>query len=282
MNPRLFPAALLSLALLLACGVAYAQNAEAGDPLEADTEPEPELGWDDYAIKGYSIEFFGGMFGGDTYLDLPVKGPRTEVEEGSDNVRAYDGTWLQRGSNIEEYYDGPTKVLENGITLGFKVGSYLTENFHLDLVFSYTRSEAVLTMVNSEDEENPVREEISRDDSVQIIRGGLEMVYDIDRFGLVGFHPYFGFGVGGLIHRFSALEDRGELYLVGTFGAKRQLFGNASAFVQFDLTNYSISREELDYNTNMMVTDITVGLSFFMDVVPGDVRAARAAENDGR
>ncbi len=279
MNSRFFLALLCCLVLGLAAGTAVAQDAAADDPLEADdTAAEPELTWDDYKIKAYTVRIFGGQFGGDEYLNLPVKGDRTYLTEGADLVMGYDGSFWETDELNYEIYDGPIKKLEDGYTFGVRVGSYLTDNFHLDLSLSYSATEAVLTMVNTEEPDNFVREEIDRDDSVQIFRGGLEMIYDFDRFELLGIHPYMGFGFGGVINRFSNLEDVSGLYLTGTFGLEHALFADTSAFVQFNLTTFAMSRDELHYTETVSFTDITAGISFFLDVVPGDIRALHEAE----
>jgi hypothetical protein len=288
MNSRLF-LALVGLLLAGAAG-AFAQDpqpaaadtaaaATASDPLEADeATSEPELTWDDYKIKAYTIRLYGGVFGGDQYLNLPVKGDRTYLSEGSDLVMGYDGEFLPADEFDYERYDGPIKELEDGTTFGVRIGSYLTDNFHLDLSLAYTATEAVLTMVDTEDEDNFVREEIDRDASVQVVRGGLEMMYDFDRFELLGFHPYMGFGFGGVISRFSNLEDVSGLYLMGTAGIEHALAGNSSAFVQFNLTTFAMDRHELHYTETVTFTDITAGISFFFDVVPADIRAMHEAE----
>jgi hypothetical protein len=278
MNTRLFPALICVLALVLATSVAVAQQAAQDDPLEADGEAEPAQRWEDYTVKAYKISVFGGVFGGDEYLNLPVKSDRTQVEEGSDWVMGFDGTFWTPDELDYEIYDGPIKTIENGWTAGFKVGSYLTEEFHVDLVFSYSSSQAVLTMVNADDPENQFREEIDRDESVQIFRGAVTLMYDLRRWDLWGISPYFGFGFGGVLNTFSNLEDRGGLFLVGSFGLERHIAGSTSIFAQFDYTTFTMSRHELEYTETVAYTDILLGLSFLIDVVPPEVRALREAE----
>jgi len=302
MNSRLCPAAICALVVLLFAALAAAQDAgsadpleaepvdpleaEPVDPLEANVEAEPELTWDDYAVKAYTIEIFGGAFQGDRYLDLPVKDDRTQVEEGSDWVMGYDGNLLTPDVLDYEIYDGPIKELENGFTLGVKVASYLSENFHVDLSLTYSATEAQLTMVNSDDPENPIREpvppvngvDVSRDEDVQIFRGGISGIYDLSSFRLWGIYPYVGFGFGGILISYTSLEDVGALYLLGTGGLKRQIFGSTSAFFQFDLTNFSMSREELHYKKNVTFMDLSFGISFFIDRVPPEVRSLHQAE----
>ena len=278
MKTRLFPAVICVLVLALPAALAYAQEAAADDPLEAAGEVEPELTWESYGIKGYSIQFFGGSFKGAQYLDLPVKGARTQVEARSDLVMSYDGTWWEPDELDYNVYDGPVKTIEDGYTYGIKIGSHISDSFHLDLTFSYSATEAQLTMVNSEDPLNVFREEIDRDDSVQVFRGAISMMFDLRRFDLLEIYPYFGFGFGGIINRFSNLPDTGGLYMLGSFGLQRQIVGSTSLFVQFDLTTFPMSRQELHYTKTVNYTDITLGISFFIDTVPADVRAIHEAD----
>lgn len=276
MKSRLFLALLCLFAMTLTVTALAQDDPPSDDPL--DEEGEVAETWDNYMVKAYSIQFFGGLFGGDRYLDLPVMGEQTEVQEGTQRVMSYDGTWWELDELDYTRYDGPVKTIEDGVTGGLRVGTYLADSFHMDMTFSYTKTEAFLTMVDKTDRENLITEEIDRDDNVQILRASLKMMYDLDNTSLLGFSPYLGFGFGGVITRYTNLADVGGLFLVGTAGARRQVVGNASAFVQFDLTTFAMNREELHYNKTVTYTDITAGLSFYVDVVPGDVRSRHQAE----
>ncbi len=277
MNSRLYQALFCLFVMSLAlAAVAQDQEPPATDPL--DDEGELEETWDSYKVKAYSIQVYGGLFGGDRYLDLPVMGEQTEVEEGTQRVMGYDGTWWELDELNYNIYDAPVKTIEDGSTAGVRIGTYLTNDFHMDLSFSYTKTEAILTMVNKEDPDNLLREEIDRDPDVQVLRASVKMMYDLDSFSLLGISPYMGFGFGGVITRYSNLEDVGGLFLVGSAGLRREIAGTASAFVQFDLTTYAMSRDELHYKETVTFTDIAAGLSFFVDVVPADVRGRHDAE----
>ena len=278
MKTRLFPTVICVLVLALSASFAYAQDAAEDDPLEADGDVEPELTWADYGIKGYTVQIFGGAFNGAEYLNLPVLGDRTQVEEGSDWVMSYDGTWWEPDELDYEIYGGPVKTIENGYTFGVKFGSYLSDNFHIDLTFAYSATEAQLTMVNSDDPANEFREEIDRDTSIQIFRGAASMMYDIRSFSPLGIYPYFGFGFGGIINRFSNLSDTGGLYMIGSFGLQRHVAGTASLFLQYDMTTFPMSRDELHYTETVTYTDITFGISFFIDTIPSDVRALHESD----
>lgn len=280
MNSRLFLAVIWMLLLALPTTVALAQDATESDPLEADTQAEPDLVWKDYLVKAYTIRVFGGMFGGDEYLNLPVKADRTYVDPESDRIMAYDGHWYTDQELDRERYDGPTKTIEDGSTFGLRLGTYLTDNFHLDLVFSYTSTSAILTLMDATPDNGGAPEEVEwdTDDDVKIYRGALEMIYDFDTTQVFGIYPYLGFGFGGIINRYTYLEDVSGLYLVGTVGIERHIMGTASAFAQFSYTTFNMSRDELHYTETVAYTDLLFGLSFFMDVVPGDVRATHDAE----
>jgi len=276
MNSRLFPAMFCVLAMVFST-VALAQEAPApADPLESAGEVEET--WDNFKVKAYTIQVFGGLFGGDTFLELPVMGDQTEVEEGIQRVMSYDGTWWELDELDYTIYDGPTKTIEDGSTAGLRIGTYLADGFHLDLTVSYTKTEAILTMVNQEDPDNPFREEIDRDPDVQVLRGSLKAMYDLDQVDFFGIRPYLGFGFGGVITRFSNLEDEGGLFLVGTAGLTRKLAANASLFAQFDMTTFAFGREELHYTETVTFTDMMVGVSFFLDRVPEDIRGRHDAE----
>ncbi len=276
MDSRLFPAVIFSLAFVMLAAPAVAQEPVEDDPLAEEGEVEET--WDSYKVKANTVEVFGGLFGGDDYLNLPLMDDQTFVEEGTQRVMSFDGSFWELDELDYNIYDAPIKEIEDGVTGGIRVGTYLSETFHLDLVFSYTRTEAFLSMINQHDEDNPVREEIDRDDNVQIMRGALEMMYDINAVDVFGIKPYLGFGFGGVITSFSNLEDVGGLFLIGSAGLRRQFSDNVSAFTQFDLTTYSMSREELHYDKTVSYIDISVGVSFFVDIVPPDVRTRHEAE----
>ncbi len=261
MKSWLLPASLCAICLLLGPSAVRAQDpADPAAPAADTPEPaleavdlEPEMTYEDYTIKGYTIAVFGGAFSGDEYLNLPVRGERTYEDEGADNVMSYDGEWLIYNRDI---YDAPVKTLEDGTGLGFKIASWLNDNVHVDLVFSYVGTEAVLTMVNKT-LEPPAPEEISRDTDVTIFRAGFGLSYELRQFELLGIHPYVGFGFGGVIVRYSAIDDTGELFFNGNFGLTRPISQNLSIFAQFDLTTFAMSRDELQYTERVNLSDLS-------------------------
>lgn len=251
------------------------------NPLEAEPATQPELTWKDYSVKAYTIQVFGGWFGGAQYLKLPVKGNRTYLAE-PDLVMGFHGDWWwdREGEGGLDYnkYDGPIKTIEDGFTVGVKLGSYLADHFHMDIMLAYSATEAVLTMVNTEDPNNLVREEIDRDPNVQVLRGALQIMYDLEGFHLAGFSPYVGLGFGGVLNRFSNLPDVGGLFLIGTFGMRRPVAGNLYAFLQADLTTFSMSRDEVHYTKSVTYKDLSAGISWYFDMVPAEIRALHEAQ----
>jgi hypothetical protein len=284
MKSWLLPASLCAICLLLGTSAVRAQDpvepsepaASAAEPAMEDVDLEPEMTYEDYSIKGYTISVFGGSFSGDEYLNLPLRGVRTFEEAGADNVMLYDGEWLRPDPNNPRY-DAPIKTLEDGSGFGFKIGSWLNDNVHVDMVFSYVGTEAVLTMIDKIPEtpapDAIFREELSRDTGVAIFRASLSLCYELRQFQLLGIHPYVGFGFGGVLVSFSAVDDTGELFFNGTFGLTRPIARDLSVFAQFDLTTFAMSRDELRYTELVNLSDARIGLAWFIDVVPAEVRA---------
>lgn len=288
MKSWLLPASLCAVCLL--CGPrgvraqAPAAVAEPAAPPVADIEVQPEEAYEDFTIKGYTIAVFGGAFMGDEYLNLPVRGARTFEDEGADRIMSYDGEWLIPGTNNFDpaVYDAPIKTIEDASGFGFKIAAWLNENVHVDLVFSYVGTEAVLTMINKTPDtpalDDTFREEISRDSSVTVYRAGAALGYELTQFQWLGIHPYVGFGFGGVIASFSAIDDTGELFFNGTFGLSRPVAPNVSVFAQFDLTTFAMARDELQYKERVTLNDARVGVAWFLDVVPAEVRALHEKE----
>jgi hypothetical protein len=192
---------------------------------------------------------------------------------------SYDGEWLIYDRRI---HDAPIKTIEDATGFGVKIGSWLNDNVHIDLTFSYVGTEASLTMINKTPEtpagDDTFREEISRDTDVTVFRAGIGLSYEMRQFELLGIHPYVGFGFGGIITRFSAIDDTGELFFNGSLGITRPISGDLAIFAQYDMTTFAMSRDELHYTERVSFSDLRLGVSWFIDVVPPDVRALHEAE----
>ncbi len=145
---------ILSVSLWLSGSTLWAQEADEGQvsppPAPAEGEsPEPViaeelLDYEDYTVKAYSITVFGGQFSGARYLENQALGPRTVITEGADFILGYDGNVLAKDP---DYFTGAHKEIEAGPAFGARIGIYISDNFHLDLLGTYATGEAVTTML---------------------------------------------------------------------------------------------------------------------------------------
>ena len=125
--------------------------AEDAEATAADSEDfEPNLKYDDYTVKAYTLSFFGGGFSGTTYLENQELWPRTVLTEGANDIVAYSGDVLQVSRDVN-HYDAAHKKIEPGNVFGARVGIYIADNFHLDLVGSYATGKAVTSMLYTPD-----------------------------------------------------------------------------------------------------------------------------------
>lgn len=253
---------------------------QAEEQAEGQTEEQEE-----YSVKAYSISFWGGWFSGTTFLDLQPLADRTQVEEGSNEVYKYNGAGVFTPQELDFgtwKYDGARKEIEPGPMVGVRLGIYVSENFHLDLVGAYGKTEAKTTFINSDPENpsSPYREvpredpqtegslEIdgSRDPNVSIFIGGGRMVYDAKSVKFLGFSPSIGFGIGGIINRFSHLEDKTGLYFELSGGLNYTLFKNFLLNLEFSALTFSFSREELQYGKQVAYMGARLGLTWMIPV----------------
>jgi hypothetical protein len=281
----------ISVALLLTGPVLFAQD-EAEDsavpPLAQETDQEKPLlvqeevlTYDDYIVKAYTITAFGGQFSGAKYLENMDLGPRTILTEGAGDIMGYDGEVLLE-SQDPVHYTGAHKEIESGSAFGARIGIYISNDFHLDILGTYAKGKAVTTMRYTEDPETAPdkssRVEVDSDDGYQMYKGGLALSYDATPATFFGIVPHLGFGLGGLINRYSELPDVTGLYLEGNFGLNYELFDNFQIVGQVDLTNFAYDVEELGYSNMVNFVTYSLGVTVFLDVVPPEVRASHLAE----
>ncbi|MFO7609140.1 MAG: hypothetical protein R6X35_08060 [Candidatus Krumholzibacteriia bacterium] len=294
------PALSLLPALLLVFGAAGAIAQDDAAPSAADTAAvqaaAAALDYDDYTVKAYSLTVFAGSFSGATFLELDQVGPKTVITPGIGNilgageVLGYDGLPLLESRAINpadntRLFDAPIKKIESGPALGARVGIYISENFHLDLNGTYAQGKATTSMVYM-GEDNPdlnrvknVRYQLDEDEGFVMYKGGLALSYDAVPATVFGLVPRLGFGLGGIINRFSQLEDKTSLYLEGNFGLARYFGDRLSLVAQADVTNFSFDVEELGYSNMLNYATFSVGVSWFIDVVPSDARAKHLAKS---
>ncbi len=288
----LFPAVLvMALAFFPVSGAVFAQETPSGAeiPSEIDTEDaiieeevEEVLEFSDYMVKAYTLTPYFGYFSGATYLESQELGDRTVLTPGAGDVLGYDGNVLPE-SQDPDHYDAPNKEIESGPAFGIRIGLYAAQDFHLDLAGTYATGKAVTTMLYTPDENDPSKNRrmvVDEDDGFSMIKGGLHLGYDARPATFWGLTPKLGFGLGGLINRYSVIEDKTALYLEGNFGLTTKLFSNVSLTGQIDLTTFAFQVDELGYSNLTKYTTFSLGLTWYLDVVPAEVRTAHQLELD--
>jgi hypothetical protein len=262
------------------------------DPAPAEEEDqqapapvEEVLAYGDYNVKGYTLTIFGGQTSGAKYLENQDLLERTILTEGAGDIRGFDGEVLLVSQDME-HYTGAHKEIESGPAYGARIGIYISDDFHLDLLGTYASGEAVTTMryypdgISDDPSAESSRIEVDRDPGYKMYKGGLSLMYDATPATFFGIVPRIGFGLGGIINRFSNLSDVTGLYLEGNLGLNFELFENFQIGGQADLSNFSFEVEELGYSNVVNYLTYSVGVTYFFDVIPPDVRAAHQAEKD--
>ncbi len=280
---RLFPVALIwLLALVLPTGSLQAQ-----DPDPAGEEKDPA---EEYRVKAYSISFWGGLFSGGTYYEGQALESNTYLAEGSNPIFTFEGdpfTELELRPPDEHEndqgwgYTQPRKEIRSGTIFGGRVGMFLSEMFHIDLVFSVARSQAVTSMVHDFDEEYTQTHADSIDYRVEfaddprwtdkgfrVYQGGINLMYDAKTVKFFGLSPFVGFGVGALINRFTALEDKTALFFQMTGGLSVNVTESLQIYAQANATTFSFAREELHYGRQVAYKSLRMGINWIIDVVP--------------
>ena len=290
---------ILALGLLLTGPVLMAQE-QTEDPAAPTPSGEAEqqvaapieeeiLAYDDYTVKAYTITVFGGNFSGAKYLENMDLAPRTILEDGAGNILGFlTGDPSQYKEEFllvsldTDHYTGAHKEIKSGPAYGGRIGIYISNDFHLDILGTYASGEAVTTMSFTEDPlnapEKSERIEVDRDDGFQMYKGGLALMYDATPASFFGIVPRLGFGLGGIINRYSELPDITGLYLEGNFGLNFELFNNVQLGGQVDLTNFAYEVEELGYSNIVNYVTYSVGLTIFLDAIPPEVRASHLAD----
>jgi hypothetical protein len=251
-------AALISILALWPCVPPLL--AQERDVPPGDEEEVPEAA---SSIKQISITLLGGWSSGGTFLDLPPLSDITQVEEGTDDVYSYDGTIFE----LEDYYDAPRKEIEPGPMYGARLGFYLSDEFHLDLEGAVAFGKATVSFLNHDpDDDLPdYREQLQSDSGFTSYMGGGNLMYDITSQSLFGLHPFFGLGVGGIINRFTHLQDKTALYFQLLAGFNLFVTDSFAVSTSFSARTFSFSTEELHYGTQVTYLQGLLGMTWFFD-----------------
>ena len=254
-------------------------------PVEGETPLGKPLEWKDYKVKGYSLSAFGGQFNGAMYLDLPPLDPKTVLTPGAGDIIGYDGNVLAESIDPPgsvRKYTAAQKEIEPGSMFGGSVGIYVGDDFHVDLLGSYLSGRAVTTMLNNPDPEDPTnvwtRVEVDEDNGFRAYKGGLALMYDARPATFYGVTPMMGFGLGGVINRYSELEDKTALYLEANLGLSVQPMENLKIIARADLSTFAYDVDELGYSNMVGYRSLSIGASWFLDTVPVETRAKHDAE----
>jgi len=278
---RSFPNWLLSGFLVALLPVAAA--AQDAGPAAASAPPEPTS-----SIKKIAISFGGGYYSGATYFDLPTIDLRAQVAPGSNTVTLFNGQELDLGiQRRPNCLDAPIKKITPGQAANVRLGFYISDDFHLDLYGSYAKSKAELSLLRYEDGEAVGRVEADellrwtdelydsqgvvggfRDEDFRSFTGGANLVYDASAIRMLGLTPQFGTGFGGVINRFSTLEDKTALYFQ-LFGGLLLPIGDHLRFdVRGTATTFSFATEEVTYGQQVTMFVGSVGMTWLFDVKP--------------
>jgi hypothetical protein len=232
----------------------------------------------------------GGTYSGATFLSLPAVDARAQLAAGSNFVTLFNGEELDLGiERADNDLDAPEKRIQSGQSYGGRIGFYLSDAFHVDLSGSYSSGTATLSMLRFADAEAQERVEGDdlmtwvnslakydrqgitggfTDDGFRSYMFGVGLAYDaypLQTFKLV---PYFGTGFGGVINRFTVLEDKTALYFRLYGGLMMPLGDSAQLSFRAEATTYSFSTEEVDYAEQVTSTAMSLGFTWLFDVKP--------------
>jgi hypothetical protein len=252
------------LILVFACSAVPAQDAP--EPVDEDAPTS--------AIKKITISFDGGTYSGAQYFSLPALDDRAQLEEGTNIVTLFNNDELNLGDELPvNGFTAPRKEIDSGQAYSARVGFYLNDSFHVDLLASLAIAEARFSALEYVDGFAVGRvggtEEMGWvDKGFKAYQGGVQLGFDahsLKRFGMV---PAFGMGFGGIINRFTLLEDKTALYF--------QLYGELSHSLgdhfkltsRYTATTYSLNTEEVDYAEQVTTFNMTLGVTWLFDAKP--------------
>lgn len=289
MKKTMIPFLILLLCAALGGNPALAQNSNSAAGDDPPPPPAKFEKYSDFIVKGYSISFSAGHFTGATYLKNIPLGDKTFYTEGGNDILRYFPTddtedYLEESRRKDEngnfIYDAAEKEAEPGDSYSLKVGIYIADNFHLDLSGSYINSRASTTMMHYflDEPELDGREEVDFDDGFKVYKGGMALMYDAEPAKFFGITPRLGFGLGGIINRYTQLEDKTALYLEGNFALNYRLFRNIDITGQIDSATFAFDVDELGYSNMIHYTTYSVGMTWFIDVLPANIRAQHQSE----
>ncbi|MDO9695809.1 MAG: hypothetical protein Q7W56_13900 [Candidatus Latescibacteria bacterium] len=257
--------------------------AAAQEVLDTATAPEPTS-----SIKKIAISFGGGYYSGSTYFELPTIDLRAQVAPGSNTLTLFNGQELDLGiQRRPNCLDAPIKKIVPGQAANVRLGFYISDDFHMDLYGSYARSKAELSLLRYQDGEIAGRVEPDelkrwtdelyasqgidggfRDEDFRSFTGGANLVYDASAIRMFGLTPQFGTGFGGVINRFTTLEDKTALYFQLFGGLLMPLGDHLRVDLRGTATTFSFATEEVTYAQQVTMFVGSLGVTWLFDVKP--------------
>ena len=145
--------------------------------------------------------------------------------------------------------------------------------FHLDLVGGLAIADASLSVLQYIDglpmgRISGTEAEGFLDTGHSSYMGGFQFGYDGHQLKKFGLTPNFGLGFGGIIDRFTTLEDKTALFFQLYGELSRPLTKNIHARGRVTTTTYSFQTEEVQYTEQITATKLTFGLTWIFDANP--------------
>jgi hypothetical protein len=280
-----------ALGLCLAIGVASAQESvEEAFPTPAESAADAGRGTPLMQIRRIELSLFGGLLGGDTWLDLPaIADEQLTSDRGASRILDFSGT-------PQPELRAPRKTFESGWMLGGSATFYVGSNFGLQLNGSYGQMDAVLSGHTVTDR---TRYEVDRL-NVGVVRGGGSVIYNIGREAKLPIRPFVTLGFGGILLQelgiSSNIEERGggtsgtsfetsttrdvtALYFQYGVGVSAPLFGSFRAELGANFSLYTFETDEVALDATIQFPAAFIGLAWRHDVPEDAVPANETIED---
>ncbi len=257
------------VAVLLALLALLLSTSASAQPKKKD-ENEHKLG----QIRRIELSFFGGWFGGVTYLSLPPIAPQT-TDLGAAQILDFSDDLLAQ-PKYPGQIDATEKSVDSGYFGGLSATFFLTDAFGLELIGAYGQSQAKITGEyqdpNGVDMQNPFydpsqangRFQWDRSDMTWV-QGGANMVFI---FGKRTLRPYLLIGLGGVLNSFPNANSVGALYFQYGGGFRYELSDRLALKMGISTALFSWSQDEIDLNRAVQYPMASIGIIWKHEVPP--------------
>jgi hypothetical protein len=258
---------------LWVCLASAQESVEEAFPTPAESAADADKGTPLMQIRRIELSLFGGMLGGDTWLDLPaIQDEQLTSDRGASRILDFSGT-------PQPDLRAPRKNFESGWMLGGTATFYVGSNFGLQLNGSYGQLDAVLTGRTVTD---PTRYEVDRL-RVGVVRGGGNVIYNIGREVKLPIRPFVTLGFGGILLQElglssnisesgagseegssvepSTTRDVTALYFQYGLGVSAPLIGNFRAELGANFSLYTFETDEVALDATIQFPAAYVGIA---------------------